>query len=143
MKLKGLCLLLLAALLSQSASADEDGIYESLGQITIGRVFLTPGERERLDRIRGKGPVRTVPAPPARPPAARAPQTKAAGFIISDSGRTRVWKDGNFVTADSADDVRFPRRIKVRSQRTAMRAEQSIDDSESGTVPAGSGDDED
>ena len=39
---------LFAGLLTMPAVAQEDGVYESLGQIPIGRVFLSPEERARL-----------------------------------------------------------------------------------------------
>ena len=135
-------LLLMAGIVSQPASANEDGIYESLGRIPIGRVFLTPGEREQLDQLRSDGPPRSPSPKPRRQPAADAVKPDAAGFIISDSGKTRVWKDGDFVIADSVANVRFPHRVRVSSQPAAKRGDPSPTDNESGTSPAESGDDE-
>ena len=52
-----LTFVLFTALFSAPAAANEDGVYESLGNIPIGRVFLTAQERAALDRMRGRAPI--------------------------------------------------------------------------------------
>ena len=113
MKTRLLTAVLIAGILVTPAAAQEDGVYESLGHIPIGRIFLSPAERARLDEIRDKRPARS--APTGRMPV-RAYNKDAAGFIVSDSGIIRVWKDGDFVTTASPGDVRFPGRVHVASQ---------------------------
>ena len=116
----------------------EEGVYESLGHIPIGRIFLTADERARLDKIRGKSPARVSDARSTGQGAARASNKDAAGFIVSDSGTTRVWKNGDFVATDSAHNVRFPGQVKVES------ADKDRDDKqETDTSPVGAGDEQD
>lgn len=116
MKTRLIISLLLAGLFATPATAHEDGVYESLGHIPIGRIFLSPEERARLDKVRGKAPAQSAGLKPGSEARARATNKDAAGFIISDSGRTRVWKNGDFVAAASASDVRFPGQVRVASE---------------------------
>lgn len=105
--------LLIAVVVATPAIAGEDGVYESLNRIPIGRVFLSPEERARLDEIRVKGPIDSASPQPVGKKPALASDENAAGFIVSDSGTTRVWKDGDFVATASASDVRFPGYVRV------------------------------
>ncbi len=108
--------LLIAGFLATPTVAQAEGVYESLDRIPIGRVFLSAEERARLDELRGKGPIEsTSPQPAGRTPAS-ASNENAAGFIVSDSGTTRVWKNGDFVATASASDVRFPGYVRVASR---------------------------
>ena len=128
---------LCAGMLSKPATAHEEGVYESLGHIPIGRIFLTADERARLDKIRGKNP---APAPGARSTgkaSASGANKDAAGFIVSDSGATRVYKNGDFVATDSASNVRFPGQVRVKSV-----SKDAEDTQETETSPTGAGDDE-
>ena len=103
---------MLAVMLSGPAGADEEGIYESLEHIYLGRVFLSPEERAYLDKHRGV----QAPAAPSRDAGQRstvAKSSNAAGYILSSSGRTRVWRNGDFVAAQAPDLLRFPGDVKV------------------------------
>jgi len=116
--------LVLACLNSGPVFAHETGVYESLEHIHIGRVFLSPGERMNLDKNRGvRAPVATGRASSTRASATKNPD--AAGYIVSSNGRTRVWKDGNFVAARIPDSIRFPGDVKVT--RTADQVPTKTD----------------
>lgn len=112
-----LCLVLIAP-----ANADESPVYESLSALSIGRVFYSQSERELLDQRRDH---------PRRPVAASSKSvgTKnksddhkdAAGYIISSTGRSRVWKKGDFVTSSRSQvgKVSFPGEIAVKRHEEA------------------------
>ena len=105
------------------AVADE--LYESLDDLTLGRIFLSQAERERLEARRGivvdaasTGDASDEQAPepdqsPARP---------AAGYILARGGRALVWSDGAFrrVTGH-VDDVDFPGAGRIRIERASDR----------------------
>jgi len=121
-------LALVGCLSTTSVSAHEDGIYESLGHIPIGRVFLSPGERDQLDSIRMTGPKRASDVAPRVSQSARPKNNKAAGYIISNSGTARVWKNGDFV-AVATPNVRFPGEIDVaRKQKQPSQGHAPRDD---------------
>ena len=111
-------LLLLLLGLSSAAMADDSAVYESFSGVTIGRVFLAPGDRDRLDERRLNPPAESAvdvsaangTAQPSRRPA-------SAGYIISSSGRARVWHDGDFV--ESAE--RAPQRMAFPGDVTVTR----------------------
>ena len=134
-----LSIILIAGLLTTPAAAQDDGVYESLGQIPVGRIFLSPEERARLDKMRGKAPVRSSSSAPTGDTSRRSYDKDAAGFIVSDSGKTRVWKNVNFVATSSASDVRFPGQVRVASQTAARDSDgnDEADDSAEPTVEAG------
>ena len=109
-----LSLLLLTA--SSLVLAEEPSVYESFAGVQIGRVFLAPDDRDRLDEQRLNPPAEgavagstTEDAPEKRQPLA------AAGYIISSSGRARVWYDGDFVESrqQSPQRMEFPGDVKV------------------------------
>ena len=131
---RSLATLLIALLLVTPAVADEDSVYESLGQIPIGRIFLTPDERARLDKVRGRNGVRRSVV--QRTGAAPVSSKDAAGFIVSDSGATRVWRNGEFVATASASHVRFPGQVKVASQQ-AQSDEKQARETDKPVVEAG------
>lgn len=115
----------LGCVVSLPVAAHESGIYESLEHIHIGRVFLSPPERLHLDKNRnvtspGTGESRTGVANKG---AVR--NDRAAGYIVSGSGRVRVWKDGDFVVTDAPSSNRFPGDVKVT--RTADKIPDSDD----------------
>lgn len=110
--LTGVTLLIVAT----SASADEPDVYESFAGIEIGRVFLAPGDRERLDRNRLNPPAATqATGPEAERPPEQTRQVAAAGYIISSSGRARVWQDGEFIESrhPSTDKMAFPGDVTI------------------------------
>ena len=121
---------LLAGLLTSPAVAHADGVYESLGNIPVGRIFLSPEERARLDKVRDKTPLEPKRVSSSGDVKSRVFDADAAGFIVSDSGATRVWKNGDFVASASASDVRFPGQVRV------VRRAQANDDNADSENPA-------
>ncbi len=111
--------LLLAALLLASlpAFADESNIYESVDDISIGRVFLTPGERRWLDANRHLGPqaVSSGPAATTEGEDDDTPDAVPAGFIINSSGRAVRYRNGDFApSAVPPSTMRFPDDVEIR-----------------------------
>lgn len=82
----------------------------------LGTLFLTPEERERLDRMRrGEPEIPAAAAPvPGRPPA-------VTGFVKRSDGRHTVWVDGVPVT------VRGPENAPLLDAR-AVRAYSDRED---------------
>ncbi len=97
----------------QAIGEEQAQVYESLADVKIGRIFLSPEQRSRLDQRRGKAPVASA----ARVPVARGRVSRsspdAAGYILRSGGPTRVWSNGNFVPADDASGVTFPGDVEV------------------------------
>ena len=128
--------------LAVPAVADELDIYESIDDVTIGRVFLTPAERRWLDANRNvlvrERPVRRwrvddapsgeEPAPASDPP---------AGFIINSSGAESRWSRGDFVDVDgrSVRSMQFPGDVNItrhdvpRTSEAEEREEPEDDES--------------
>ena len=120
----GIVMLLLAV--AATANAEDAFVYETFAGVEIGRVFLTPGDRDRLDERRLSQPAgdsassETLDSDsPKKVPRA------SAGYIISSSGRARVWLDGDFVEAPqkASQSLRFPGDIKVTRTRTESGAD--------------------
>ena len=111
------------------AYADTSIVYESYDDVEIGRVFLSRGEREFLDARRHYSPsdIAAESAQDEDKPAAAA-KPPAAGFIIGPSGRSRVWKEGDFVEAAerATRSLTFPGDIKI--VRHAAKDEPGDDD---------------
>ena len=118
-------ILVFALVVAPPAVAHESGVYESLEHIHIGRVFLSPLERMRLDRDRHvEPPGKAEPrAAVERNEAVRS--DRAAGYIISSSGRAQIWKDGDFVVTDVPSSVQFPGHVDVT--RTADMVPETDD----------------
>ncbi len=135
-------IVLFASLMASPATAHEDGVYESLGHIPVGRIFLSPEERARLDKLRGKAPVQTSSSRSTGNASKRVYDKDAAGFIVSDSGTTRVWKNGDFVATSSASDVRFPGQVRVASQAAAQDIDDNGEDDEASESPVEAGDEQ-
>ncbi len=112
---------LLAIIAGAAVAAEPDAIYQPASELPLGRVFLTPGDRERLDRQRAAA-VDDGPAPPAvsesgsgtAPP----PRNPAAGIILAKGGRPLVWVGGEFrrVDAASIEDIEFSAEPGIRIQ---------------------------
>ena len=97
---------------SPFAAAEESPVYESLANVEIGRIFLSPAQRSSLDKRRGNAPpVVSRNTKGTRAAARQFPD--AAGYILSSGGPSRVWSDGGFVPADDVSDVAFPGDVKV------------------------------
>ncbi len=118
-------------ILAPPVAAHEDGIYEALHHIPIGRIFMSRGERERLDRYRDTGPpVETVDRSPE--PQRPATTDKSAGFIVSKSGTRRIWRNGDFVSTNSSRDMRFPGDVEVERVHTPPAQEDTAQDDGAG-----------
>ena len=83
---------------------------------SLGTLFLTPEERERLDRMR-----RGEPELPAAVAPAEGRRSAVTGFVKRSDGRHTVWIDGMPVT------VRGPDNAAVLDSR-AVRAYSDHDD---------------
>ena len=97
-------------------SAEEAVVYETFAGVKIGRVFLTPGDRARLDEQRLHPPAAAVGDEPATEGATETRRSlPSAGYIISSSGRARVWHDGDFVESrqHTPRNMQFPGDVKV------------------------------
>ncbi len=105
-----------------SIAEEEAEVYESLADVKIGRIFLSPSQRSSLDQRRGKAPAVSV----ARAPTATSrvnTSPDAAGYILRSGGSTKVWSNGNFIPADDASAVTFPGDVEVH--RKAVPREES------------------
>ncbi len=104
-------------LLAAAVTADESSVYESVHDLSIGPVFLTPAERRWLDANRHLAP-RDVSAQPDAVEAGdydSASEAVPAGFIINSSGQTRHYRDGDFaLSASSPDSMSFPDDVEIR-----------------------------
>lgn len=110
--------ILLALVLSQGISAAE-----------LGRLFLTPPERDALDRVRHARPIPVAPEPdaPAAPlvdaemeslPPAIA--VTIDGYITRSGGEPTVWINGAEATAGALADVGIAAG-RLRLERAAVR----------------------
>lgn len=121
--------LLLVAMYPLTSVADESVVYESFAGVEIGRVFLSQSQRELLDARRLLNPQQRDAggeesagvAPMLRKPA-------SAGFIISRNGRSKVWKDGDFVDSgdNAARSMSFPGDIDITRHVEAATAADGI-----------------
>ena len=112
-----------------TAAAEEPFVYESFAGVQIGRVFLSQSQREALDAARlltpGQGTVAGDEAPDAEEPSRK---VRPAGYIIGSSGRSRVWKDGDFVEtgSDVPGSMAFPGAIRItRHSGTAQQPDDT------------------
>ena len=101
-----------------AANAEDDTFYESLPEVSIGKVFFSPQQRVKLDQRRGSASSHSDAKTSDRKPRPAKDSGDAAGFIISSKGGARVYANGDFVSARSSDAVVFPNAVKiVRSER--------------------------
>ena len=118
------------------AIADEASVYESIEEIPIGRVFLTPGERRWLDanrhlpqRVASDEPAQATDVEEEVPPAI------PAGYIINGSGETRRWRDGEFTqSVDAPESMRFPDDVRIRRHPPQRSAETQAEGSNDETA---------
>ena len=120
-----LILVMLAPVAWHSAAADENPVYESLGTVSIGRVFLNQQQRDSLDRLRLRGPETGTPTDGRTEAEVKDKAPAAAGFIIGPNGRSRTWTEGDFVdsTRARALSTRFPGDVPVERQAEQPEAE--------------------
>lgn len=133
--MRGLLILVIACI--TPAYADDAGVYETLVGVSIGRVFLSPQERRLLDAQRKNGPpTASLAEPPADDVAEAEPPSNASGYIVSSSGKSRRWLDGNFVESQVTPtrNTRFPGDVQIirhpakEDQPEASGVEVSADD---------------
>lgn len=112
---KSVSVVFLAIAMSTSAEsrADEEHFYESLPEVTIGKVFFSPQERARLDQRRSSIPVVRIGGGAAPASTLKKVNDDAAGFIISSKGASKVYSGGDFVTVQHHADVKFPGSVKI------------------------------
>lgn len=115
-----LTLVLLILVSPACVAADVDEIYESLDNVRLGRLFLSPDERDVLEARRrlptsdaiadssGEASTAVAAEPPARP---------AAGIIVASGRQPLVWINGEFRRVESAsvDTLRFPGAVRIQS----------------------------
>ncbi len=115
-----------------TAAAEEPFVYESFAGVQIGRVFLSQSQRDALDAARlltpGKGAVEGDATPATEVPSR---EIRPAGYIIGSNGRSRVWKDGDFVEtgSDVPGSMAFPGAIRITRHRgTAQQPDGAATD---------------
>ncbi len=120
--------MLLVASCPLTAVAEEPFVYESFAGVQIGRVFLSQSQRDALDAARLLPPaVGTAESSDTAQPEAASRSIRPAGYIIGSGGRSRVWKDGDFVETDSdvSRSTAFPGAIRItRHSRTPQQPER-------------------
>lgn len=112
-------LLVLLATCSISA-ADEVEVYESLPTLTFGKVFFSQQQREALDRMRSGKAIPQTDSKPGR----RSNADKAAGYITSSKGVSKVYDGESFIAVSKGNHVSFPgtvKGIRKRQQHDASR----------------------
>ena len=111
---------LLALVCPAVAAADEPFVYETFAGVKVGRVFLSQSQRDALDAVRLLEPGEGV-AEGGDTDAEAAPSRtiRPAGYIIGSGGRSRVWKDGDFVetSAEVSSSTAFPGTIRITRHR--------------------------
>ena len=110
------------------ATAHENGVYEALHHIPIGRVFLSSAQRTQLDRYRNTEPAATPTDVPLEETVEAKPDRPAAGFIMSNSGTKHVWADGDFVKTSSRREVHFPGDVEVERTSASSTPDDTTDE---------------
>lgn len=104
-------------LLAMPVLADESALYESIDDLAIGPVFLTPGERRWLDANRHLPPQATSAQSTESAEAGGDDEEPAepAGFIINSSGQAQRYRNGDFSFSNaSPESMRFPDDVEIR-----------------------------
>ena len=112
---------------SEPPPATDEALYESLDDVTLGRLFMTDVERARIDAQRGRihdedGGAYEVEKTPAPEPADTPSRTVAAGYIETDGKRPLIWTDDGF-RPGSRSSASLGNDRRVRIQRTKDVAE--------------------
>ena len=124
--MKVLLRLTILLLCAPCVADDADDLYESLDDITLGRVFMTQADRRALDARRSVSPVNAaVEATDVEPDAEQVdstPRRPAAGYIASGDGTALVWANGGFVPVElsEAERLKFPGAVRIRSTDTGV-----------------------
>lgn len=125
--MKGLaaCLLLLSWGL---AAADEQiDLYHSFDESRLGRIFLSPADRLRLERLRGASINEVLPRAQgddlrdadATQAVAPTPGRRGAGIIVSGDRVPLVWANGAFAPRPGATAERLRSNSAARIQASA------------------------
>lgn len=125
-------LILLAIFATATVAAEETGVYETLDDISIGRVFMTDGERRRLDVKRLETPAAAAPTGQEQVPVDGTPEKTStpAGFIIRSNGEQSQWQGGDFVsnTSTALSSMRFPGEVEItRHEIVDVDTDQTTD----------------
>jgi len=120
---------LLFSLSVSTVIADEQKVYESLAEISIGKVFFSPQQRARLDVQRAPGPVLANTGSSGGKQRRKKVDKNAAGYIMRSGASSKVYVNGEFVSSGSGDTVVFPGAVKiVRGQDTATTKASNDED---------------
>lgn len=130
---------LLMSLSAVAIAAEPIELYESFDELALGRVFLTPTQRQRLEvrrRTATADVVGSVSDDNTEPAAATAAPKPAAGYILRQSGQPLVWLDGEFRRTDASSiaAMRFPGAADVRID---VGSDVALDAVDSSSVPEG------
>ena len=106
-------LLMVVLLSTASSSIADEGFYESLPEVSIGKVFFSPLQRAELDQRRGGRPVAASKSAGATETSRGKVAGDAAGFITSSKGSSKVYANGDFVSVHPGVDVKFPGSVKI------------------------------
>lgn len=109
MNSKFITVVLCMGLLFSDALADDADVYESLPEVTIGKVFFTTEQRRRLDGLRR----RTPSTGQGRASREESRSKAAAGYILRGGGQRKVYAEGDFVAEEVSKEVKFPGDVKV------------------------------
>ena len=110
-----LLILLSGIILSSTTLADDTVTYESLPDISIGRVFFSPEQRQHLDKRRHRQ-VTTGGVRDLKPAVRKHSNDAAAGYILSSSGKSQVYENGGFVVAKVHTSMHFPGDVNITRQ---------------------------
>lgn len=132
-------IVVLLLLLPLVSVADDALVYESFMGVSIGRVFLTQQERELLDARRllssqdgdNEASSSTSDDSNGKPLA-------SAGYIIGRNGRSKIWRDGDFVESrgNAANSMSFPGDVKI-TRRIAVDESAAANKDDKARRPSG------
>lgn len=117
--------MILLLMVCPALADDTVNLYESLDGVRLGRIFMSPDERARLDARRA---VRSnsqdfaqQPDETNTEPAVTIPRKPASGYIKSASRKPLVWTNGEFQRAEPSAVERwtFPGTVRIGSSVSA------------------------
>jgi hypothetical protein len=115
--------------LPQSVIAEDSPVYESFHGVSIGRVFLSQERRNSLDKRRLEIPRRSAVAGTSAGQKKTGKSAPPAGYIIGPDGRSRTWRNGDFVQTgpNAARRMSFPGDVAVKRHPAARTSEDDGD----------------
>ena len=120
--MRALIVILVAATCTSAVTKADDspGPANSPENVDLGRVFMSPAERQQLDRLRkaapaqisGQGSQTGKQISTAGPASNR---TRPAGYIVPSNGAPYRWRDGDFqrTTRSDIDTSRLPGGVSI------------------------------